>query len=556
MADQQLLTGGDGSTGQNGLVSRTIINENTTELFTRTSVDPDRAFTQTLIFDAKEVFYEPFVMTGSLTYMLGAGNLEGTFSTARQEIIADGINTINFTTEFDFITGINNGGILEAGTYEIYFLYKPNGKVSVVIPGTTQQSSGLIQLAPASNFDAVADGENDIDLTWDNVTNNSGYHIEYSYNGTSGWTTLSTPATDATSASHSGISAGTQVFYRMTTLGDGVSYSNSTYATASDTTAAIGDVTAPTFTFDPATGNAVWPHNKYLTITANEAMRKTDGTTLTDNTSGIIILKQTNSGGANISHTWTIDVTKTIITIAPTPSLGENQLVYLAINNVEDAAGNEVTVAQSITFTTTDYTFFNGVTNRVSFGNIMNTVLGGADKQWAFEIAMRNFSLSGSHRLMIKSDGAANNGQVALYYSGSDVYMIFYGSTNGQSRFIIWTNVLTAIDTLLRFEYNGAIDTADGLNRGTLYLNGVNQSAAKSLHFTQGALQDIPSTKTAYLAFGIALNSAGTPIESVYYSGEAKDFLLETGAGTDQIDVPNLRTGTDVSGNANHGTWA
>jgi len=105
----------------------------------------DRAFSEILVFDKNEIFCTPHDLTGDVNYSIGAGNLINQASLIRQRFITDGTNAINFGSGFDFIYGITNGEILEAGNYEIYFLFQ-NDSVTVSLPGTTQQASGLTQL--------------------------------------------------------------------------------------------------------------------------------------------------------------------------------------------------------------------------------------------------------------------------------------------------------------------------------------------------------------------------------------------------------------------------
>jgi hypothetical protein len=45
-------------------------------------------------------------------------------------------------------------------------------------------------------------------------------------------------------------------------------------------------------------------------------------------------------------------------------------------------------------------------------------------------------------------------------------------------------------------------------------------------------------------------------LTSAWISGEAKDFIVRSTAGsTVEINVPNLKTGVDTSGNGRNGTW-
>lgn len=513
--------------------------------------DINRAWTDTLIFNRHEITYVVKTMDDDITYTLGGGNLIDQFSSARQRIIADGVHAIFFGDGFDYRYGITNGQILEAGNYEIYFLHI-NGSITVNVPGVSQQSSGITQLLTPSDFAVVADGENALDMSWSDVANESSYQIERSLTGTGGWTLYSNPAANATSDTETGLNPGDTVYYRIKAVGDGVTYSDSPYTIASGTTEDAGDVTAPTFTFNPVNGSSIWPVNKPFTITANEAMRKDDGTPLEDNDAGIITLKQTNSGGSDIAHTWTIDASKTIITITPTTTLGTNQLVYVAINNVEDVSGNESSLT-SITFTTTAYTFFNGTSNRLVFGDILDSLFAVNDTNFWLELTVNNGSLSGSRTLHAKLASSAQT--FRLYYNNTSV-IFYYAMGASKARTILWTGTdMSSAEHTIVLKYDGSIDTNDGLDRCELLIDGVTQTGAVLSNPT-GSLTGTLSNTTSQLSLGIAVNNAGTPNDTLWFSGEAKDMKIRSASGSVvELNIPVLLLGTDSSGNGRNGTW-
>ena len=521
----------------------------------------NRTFSETLVFDKNEIFYSAHTATGNITFEIGSGNLVDESSGVRMVITLDGTQSLNFGSGFDYLYGIANGEVKEAGTYEIYFLYT-NGHATVNFPGVSAQSSGTTVLAVPDNFAAtpnVSNPETELDLSWDDVSNESSYLIEFSLTGTGGWSTLSTPAADATTSTQTGLSAGNTRYYRIKAIGDGVSFLDSAFSTViSGQTESSGDVTAPTFTFFPANGNSEWTVNRPLTITANEPIRNADGSEITSaNVASRITLKETNSGGANISFTATIDGTKQIITITPATHYGENQLVYLAINNVEDVNGNEVTVAVSITFTTTEQTYFNGTTNRVQFGDILDSLFTPNNTNFWLELTVKNVNGSGIRPLVTKYDTAGNQREFQWYISGSDVYFGYVKQLNGVgSRVIKWTGAISG-EHVLVLKYDGAIDTSDGLDRVTLLVDGVT-AGSKTLFATDGeAIASIIITNgTAQLAVGSFINAAGNPVGSSFFADEAKDFIVRSASGSVvEINVHNLKLGTDSSGNARHGSF-
>lgn len=78
-----------------------------------------------------------------------------------------------------------------------------------------------------------------IDLSWTNVSNEDaspGYTLEWSPNGSTGWTGLGAPlAANTTTYSHTGLTASTHYYYRVKAEGSG-RYSDSSYGTGDDTT--------------------------------------------------------------------------------------------------------------------------------------------------------------------------------------------------------------------------------------------------------------------------------------------------------------------------------
>ena len=71
--------------------------------------------------------------------------------------------------------------------------------------------------------------------------------------------------------------------------------------------------------------------NTNITIEFDEAIRKSDDSEITDTSvDDHIILKETDSSGANISFDATINTAKTIITIDPTSDFSSSQTIYAA----------------------------------------------------------------------------------------------------------------------------------------------------------------------------------------------------------------------------------
>lgn len=77
-----------------------------------------------------------------------------------------------------------------------------------------------------------SDGQNA--LSWTNVSNEDGYVVEWSANGSTGWTALTTTAANATSYTDTGLTNGVARYYRVKATGSG-RYSDSGWGTGNGT---------------------------------------------------------------------------------------------------------------------------------------------------------------------------------------------------------------------------------------------------------------------------------------------------------------------------------
>jgi hypothetical protein len=106
---------------------------------------------------------------------------------------------------------------------------------------------GLITLSTPTLTAAVI-SSTQINLSWTNVANETSYKLEWSANGTTGWTQIGgTIAANTTTFNHTGLSVSTPYYYRVSAVGDGVTYATSGFGSANGTTSSgAGDVTPPT----------------------------------------------------------------------------------------------------------------------------------------------------------------------------------------------------------------------------------------------------------------------------------------------------------------------
>lgn len=249
---------------------------------------------------------------------------------------------------------------------------------------------------------------------------------------------------------------------------------------------------------------------------------------------------------ANTSSTGTID------------SLTSNTTYYLYVF-AEDSTGNETDIQAAVSFTTTvAYTAFNDTTTHIKFGDIMDSLLAATDTRFAFEISVKDFALTEVERLFTKFDGTANRAFSSYINNGKISFVWYADGTQNTVRHVEISSALTVTtEQTIRIEYNGAIDTNDGLDRVTIKVNDVVQSTA--LNGTTGTLGDIFNS-TAQLAFGEVVAPDGTPLGTGLFGGVAKGFKLQSwdsvnSVWVDEIHVPVISDGTDTSGNLRHGTF-
>jgi hypothetical protein len=82
---------------------------------------------------------------------------------------------------------------------------------------------------------AVSVSSTQVDLSWTDVANETGYRVERSSDGVGGWSAIATPAQDATTYSDTGLSAATTYFYRVFATNGGGDSPSSDVASATTT---------------------------------------------------------------------------------------------------------------------------------------------------------------------------------------------------------------------------------------------------------------------------------------------------------------------------------
>ena len=201
---------------------------------------------------------------------------------------------------------------------------------------------------------------------------------------------------------------------------------------------------------------------------------------------------------------------------------GDTPLDYVAAWYAEDASGtsqpdrsgNGYTGLATGATLASDVWFFDGVDDRVVFGDVLDSLLSGSNQKFSFTIRASCTS-SSSNQALISKLGDSTLGEENrqfLFRLQSGVPQFLWNSTTDST---IYRGVEVAGGPDLRGHgevevtmcYDGAINTNNGRDRLKFYISGVEYSPYLSL--TRGSLLGIANS-TAQLSLGAAVGSANT----------------------------------------------
>jgi hypothetical protein len=100
----------------------------------------------------------------------------------------------------------------------------------------TGGGGGATTLTAPPSFNITITGSTTATANWGAVSSESGFQLQQSPAGAGTWTTIATPAANATSQAITGLSPSTTYDWRIKSVGDGVTYLDSSYSTDTDTT--------------------------------------------------------------------------------------------------------------------------------------------------------------------------------------------------------------------------------------------------------------------------------------------------------------------------------
>jgi len=159
---------------------------------------------------------------------------ENGFTIERSPNGVDGWTEIGFSASN--ITTYTDTELVESTTYH-YRVAAYNIIGNSGYSNTANARTFALPPAAPSNLAAIGAGSGQIDLTWtDNATNESGFVIERSPNGSDSWTEIATLADNITSYTDTGLTSGTTFFYRVSAynLNGNSGFSNTASATTTE----------------------------------------------------------------------------------------------------------------------------------------------------------------------------------------------------------------------------------------------------------------------------------------------------------------------------------
>jgi PKD repeat protein len=183
-----------------------------------------------------------------------------------------------------------------------------------------------------------------IDLSWNNVSSESGYRIERSLNSTSGWQEIGSTQADVTSFQDSGLAPGVTYFYRVLAFSAGGSSGFSNVASTSTPSTPGPTVTEEVLLADDYNDNALnsskWIKNQLITggtdssVPVNEINQRLEVGPLFQNASGF------HFNGIVSTNSYDFTGAYSYIQVISPPSAGTTGELRLSVAGANSPANN------------------------------------------------------------------------------------------------------------------------------------------------------------------------------------------------------------------------
>jgi Fibronectin type III domain len=144
------------------------------------------------------------------------------------------------------VTSFGDTGLLQGATY--FYRVVASNDVGESAPSDVASATTSVDPASPPTVLAVALSTSSINLTWADVASETGYRVERSADGVSGWLVLTTAGQDVTSYTDAGLQPGTTYYYRVFATnagGDSASSDVVSAATGTDSPSPASEVFPP-----------------------------------------------------------------------------------------------------------------------------------------------------------------------------------------------------------------------------------------------------------------------------------------------------------------------
>lgn len=478
----------------------------------------------TITVDHTEVFSTTRAVTASTHSLTIAAS--GHKSNNYYKVIYSFSQACTLTLNNFFTLGNDTGTItpIPAGTYIFRFICEDDRDgVFLSIPNNIESTQD--QLTTPANFNAVA-GNGEVSLSWSLVANATGYTLEVSTDQVN-WTDLSTLTYDGTSISYVniGLTNTTAYYYRVKATASG--YLDSAYAT--DNATPQGSVTQLT----QPTGLAWQPNDTQILLTYDAIDANADD----------VDIQRSTTSGSGFSTIATIS--RALTQYYDTPVAGTKYFYRIVANGSGSYSDSDPSA--EVETRTRIYTSFDGATNYAYFGDIFDSLFTATDAKFAIELKVQNWT-NNTVRLISKSDGGSTINGFILFYTAANGFNFNWGDGTNSRQVRQTTGATIDDNDVIRIEYDGSVDTNDGLDRVKFRVQGTDLGNYQAWT-SNGSLGDI-GNNTYSLAIGDIVDGAGTNAGAAMFDADGIEFRVYDSniGGNLVLRVPTISDGVDIIG--------
>lgn len=173
---------------------------------------------------------------------------------------------------------------------------------------------------------------------------------------------------------------------------------------------------------------------------------------------------------------------------------------------------------------------FNGTSNYIRSGNILNSVFAGAGNKFSISVWIKPATYMSNNMILAKiADGACGEDQRQFYFRIWNGKIMFgYSSTLYTGNYRYPTGSTNITDTSKWYHivvmYDGTINTGGGMDRVKIYVDNVSETITVGATST-GTLGNIQAG-AAQMGIGDYLNTSGTQCNATAFNGKIDDIRI------------------------------